>query len=111
MNIGYTVDRHGCVCPVVSIPGKDSVPLEIFLADIRLCQNSILASIDSVLVEEVERFDWSGDQAFATITPDNAILEAQWIRDAAGTERGESLPTRQLRELIVKWKEIVQSVS
>jgi hypothetical protein len=111
MDIGYSINAHGYVSPTVSIPGKDSLPIEIFLADIRLCEDTVLAWIDDVLAGKAERYDWSGDQAFATITRDSTLLEAQWVRDEVGVERGESLPTAQFRELVVEWSRIRRSLS
>jgi hypothetical protein len=111
MELGYSVSVHGVIDPVVSIPGKDSLPIVTFLADIRFCEDTILAWIDDVLAGGAEGYDWSGDQAFATITRDTTLLESQWVRDAAGVERSETLPTEQLRELVVRWRELRRSLS
>ncbi|OWK41058.1 hypothetical protein [Fimbriiglobus ruber] len=110
MDIGYSINTHGFISPTVSIPGKDPVPIVIFLEDIRLCLDTILAEIDEILTGNVNRYDWSGDQAFATITRNTAILEAQWIRDESGAERSETLPTEVLRELVSKWGKILLRV-
>jgi hypothetical protein len=106
MDIGYSINAHGFVSPTVSLPGKDSLPIVTFLTDIRLCEDTILAVIDDVLAGKADRYDWSGDQAFATITRDNSLLEAQWVRDETEAERGETLPTPLLRELVWEWRQI-----
>lgn len=106
MDIGYSIDGHGRVRPTVSIPGKDALPIVIFLEDIRDCEDTVLAWIDDVLARNAERYDWSGNQAFATITASSTLLEAQWIRDESGVERGETLPTQVLRELVSEWRAI-----
>ncbi len=110
MDIGYSINGHGVIDPVVSILGKDSLPIVTFLADIRGCESTILSWIDDVLASKAERYDWSGDQSFATITRDTSLLEAQWVRDETGAERGETLPTQQLRELIVEWSKLQHSL-
>jgi hypothetical protein len=111
MDLSYAIDAHSYVSPAVSIPGKDSLPIESFLADIRLCEDTVLTWIDDMRAGNAERYDWSGDQAFATITRDTTLLEAQWVRDETGTERSESLPTEQLRGLVVEWRKILRSLS
>ena len=111
MELGYSISVHGVIDPIVSIPGKDSLPIMTFLADIRGCEDTILSWIDDILAGSADQYAWSGDQAFATITRDTTLLEAQWVRDETGAERGETLTTEQLRELVVGWRELRRSLS
>lgn len=81
----------------------------IFLDDIRLWTDWILAEIDRVRAGRDELSEWSGNQSFATIEYENALLEAQWIMDASGkTELYETLPTALLRSLVEEWGEILR---
>jgi hypothetical protein len=107
MDIGYTIEKSGFINPSVSLEGKDSLPIVTFLVDIRLCTDAILAEIDAIVAGDKQEFDWSGDAAFATITPETSTLEAQWVRDDSGNERGETLPTQVLREIVSTWREIL----
>ncbi len=86
MELAYSISVHGVIDRIVLIPGKDSLPIVTFLADIRNCEDTITLLDRRRAGRQGGRVRLVRRQSFATIARDTTLLE----RNGSGTRRGRN---------------------